>query len=52
LRADKAWQEVGGEPSEVDNAMSTTVTRLGIYALMGKQIEGLNRTYLPIILKQ
>jgi hypothetical protein len=51
---EKKWQPLGGESSEVDNALSVPVRRLGIYALMGVQIAssiGEDRVYLPVIVK-
>jgi hypothetical protein len=51
---EKNWQPLGGEPSEVDNALSIPARRLGIYALMGVQIAGgigEDRLYLPVIMK-
>jgi hypothetical protein len=50
----KQWQPLGGEASEVDNALSIPARRLGIYALMGVQIAGgigEDRVYLPVIVK-
>jgi hypothetical protein len=43
------WQKRGGEPSEIDNALSVPVTRLGIYALMG--VAAPEVVYLPVIVK-
>ncbi len=48
----EVWQEVGGEPSEINNALSAPVDKLGIYALMGIFSDVIDDIYLPIILKQ
>jgi hypothetical protein len=51
----KVWQPEGGETGEVDNALTVSVNRLGIYALMGTVAAGAtgdNHIYLPIIKKK
>ncbi len=46
------WLDLGGEPSDTDNAWSITAQQLGIYALMGVEVAPLTtKIYLPLILK-
>lgn len=44
---DKRWRRIGGEHSELDNVVTTTIDRLGIYALLGTPYT----VYLPVVLR-